>query len=404
VTVRRLATTGLLAVSALAAPAGLSAKSQTYVDVGAGLGYSTNPLLAFGDNTGSAFGRVSLYGYHGWSTERTATSLSAYVENNAYFRRYGNKQVFNLSANTTYAANEKVKLFGGLNFSGDIGGQLGSRYYGTPTGSVTPDPAIPSTIVIVDPNLYGLNQRQYTLSGNAGANIVLSPKDALTVTVGAQHLFVAQTNELDYTSYNTTVGYDRQINERMSVGGRLLVQYADYKFGRSIFEIGPQATVRARLSEQWDLNAAVGFVRTTQDFGIAGIDNSSSINLALDASLCRQLEYERICARAARRTQSSVIGSAPVSTTASLDYYRKLGAKDSIQGTASIARTGAYRLANVNGSSTFYTVSAAYDRLINDRLSGGVQAAWRKLSFSGPDPKTDIGGSVYLRYRLGDVR
>lgn len=400
----RSLTLGLLAASALAAPTALSAKSQTYVDVSAGLGYSTNPLLAVGSDTGSAFGRFSLYGYHGWTTERTSTSVSGFLENSAYFRRYGNKQVFNLSANTRYVANEKVTLFGNLGLTGDIGGQLGSRFYGVPAGSVTPDPAIPSTVVIVDPNLFGLNQRQYTLSGGGGANIVLSPKDALNITAGAQHLFVAGSNVLDYTSYITTVGYNRQLNERLAVGGRLLVQYADYKFGRSIFEIGPQATVTAQLSEHWDLSAAVGFVRTTQDFGVAGIDNSSSINLALDGSLCRQLEYERICARVARRTQSSVIGAAPVSTTASLEYYRKLGAKDSIQGSASVARTGGYRIANQTGSSTFYAASAAYDRLINDRISAGVQASWRKLSFAGPDPKTDVGGSVYLRYRLGDIR
>ncbi|WP_152569433.1 hypothetical protein [Sphingomonas ginsengisoli (ex An et al. 2013)] len=397
-------TTGLLTASALALPATALAKSQTYVDVTAGLGYSTNPLLALGDNTGSGFGRFSLYGYHGWTTERTSSSISAFVENSSYFKNYGNKQVFSLAANTSYAANEKVKLFGSLGFSGDIGGQLGSRFYGVPAGSVTPDPTIPTTIVIVDPNLYGLNQRQYTLSANGGASIGLSAKDAMDITVGAQHLFVSGNNVLDYTSYDTTIGYNRQVRERLTVGGRLLVQYADYKFGRSIFEIGPQATISARLSEQWDLSAAIGFVRTTQDFGIAGVDNSSSVNLALDASLCRQLEYERICARAARRTQSSVVGAAPVSTTASLDYYRKLGAKDSIQGTASVSRTGAYRIANQGGSSTFYTVSAAYDRLINDRISAGVNAAWRKLTLTGPDPKTDIGGSVYLRYRLGDLR
>lgn len=402
--VRRLATTGLVAAAALAAPAGLSARSQTYVDVGAGLGYSTNPLLAFGDSTGSAFGRFSLYGYHGWSTERTNTSLSAYVENDSYFRRYGNKQVFNLNANTTYAANEKVTLFGGLGFAGDIGGQLGSRYYGVPAGSVTPNPALPSTIVIVDPNLYGLNQRQYTLSGNAGANIVLSPKDALNISVGAQRLIVSGNDALDYNSYNTTVGYNRQVNERWTLGGRLLVQYADYKFGRSIFEVGPQLTFGARLSENWNLNGAIGVVRTTQDFGVAGIPNSSSLNLALDGSICRQGENERFCGRVARRTQSSVVGSAPVSTTASVDYYRKLGAKDSIQATATVARTGAYRLVTQTSGSNLYSLSGAYDRLINDRLSGGVQAAVRKLTYTGPDPKTDIGGSVYLRYRLGDLR
>lgn len=395
---------GFLAASALALPSISLAKSQTYVDVTAGVGYSTNPLLRFGDNTGSGFGRLSLYGYHGWTTERTSSSLSAYVENTSYLQNLGSQQVFTLSANTNYRANEKVNLFGSLGLSGDIGGQLGSRYYGVPAGSVVQDPTIPTSVVIVDPNLYGLNQRSYTLSGNAGANIVLSPRDNLNIVVGAQRLFVSKTDTLDYSSYNSTIGYDRQINERVAVGGRLLIQYADYNFGRSVFDIGPQATIRARISEQWDLSGAIGFVRTTQDFGDLGLGRNSSINLALDASLCRQLENERICANVARRTQNTIVGSAPTSTTASANYYRKLSAKDSIQATATVARTGRYRLIDTNSASTFYSLSGAYDRLINDRISAGVTLALRKASYGGTDPKTDIGGSAYLRYRLGDLR
>lgn len=401
---RRLVSTGLLAASAVAVPTAAEARSQTYVDVTAGAGYSTNPLLAPGDSTGSAFARVSLYGFHGWSTERTSTSVSAFVENSSYSRNYGNKQVFSLAANTNFAANEKVRLFGSLGFSGDIGGQLGSRYYGVPAGSVTPDPAIPTPIVLIDPNLYSLNQRQYTLSGSTGASVVLSPKDSMNLTFGAQHLFVSGSSVLDYTSYNSTVGYSRQLNERWSVGGRVLAQYADYKFGRSIFEVGPQVTFQAQLNERWNLNAAIGVVRTTQNFGALGIDSSSTLNLALDGSFCRVAENENICARVARRTQSSVVGAAPVSTTASLEYYRKLGARDSIQGSASIARTGAYRLVNQAAGTSLYSVSAAYDRLINDRISGGVTAAVRRVNYFGPDPKTDVGGTVYLRYRLGDIR
>ena len=58
-----------------AAPAG--AQTQTFVDLQAGLGYSTNPLMQVGNAVGSGFGRVSAFGFHGWKSERSETNLSA---------------------------------------------------------------------------------------------------------------------------------------------------------------------------------------------------------------------------------------------------------------------------------------------------------------------------------------
>jgi hypothetical protein len=42
--------------------------------------------------------------------------------------------------------------------------------------------------------------------------------------------------------------------------------------------------------------------------------------------------------------------------------------------------------------------------MINDRLSAGANVAARKLTLFGPDPKADVGGSIFVRYRVGDVR
>lgn len=394
---------GLLGATILAVPGTALAKSQTFVDLQAGVGYSTNPLLQPGDTVGSGYGRISAYGYHGWTSERAASSVSAYVENSSYFRRYDNKQVFSLSGDTSYAANEKVRLTGGVSFSGDIGGQLSSRFYGVPATTDTPLPLTPVTVIITDPNVVGLNRRQYTLAGHVGGDFTLSPRDSLTTSLGVQHLFVSGSG-LDYTSYSGTIGYNRQLNERVSVGAQLITQYSDYQFGRSIFEIGPQATVRAQLSSHWDVTGAIGVVRTTQDVGIPGVGKDSSLNLALDASLCRRLEYENICFRAARRTQSSIYGGAPTSTTARADYFRRLGAKDTVQLGAEFTRSGDSRVAGFGQRSTYYAVTGAYDRSINDRLSAGVNAAFRKLDSNIGSFRSDVGGSAYIRYRLGDIR
>lgn len=399
--------TGVMWGAAMAfVPANASAQGrvQTFLDLQAGLGYSTNPLLNSGDDTGSVFARVSGYGVLAWRGERSATTLSGYVENSTYFNRYSTKQIFSLSAHTERSVSERVRIFGDLGFSGDIGGQLSSRIYAVPSAPVIPDPTVPPSFVGVDPTLYGLTGRQYRISGQVGAALTLTARDSLNVSAGAQRVFSGgDNNDLNYNLYDAAIGYDRQLNERLTVGGRLVAQHANYNIGGSVTSIGPQATVRAQLSEQWIATAAVGFVHTRQDVGLDE-DTDSSVDLAVDGSLCRNLESERICARVARRSQSTVIGGASTSTSAGLEYYRRLNRRDTVQINAYAARAAALRAPFANQDSTFYTVAASFDRTVSDRLSAGANLSARRLSRVGPDPKTDLGGSVFVRYRVGDVR
>jgi len=391
------------------------AQTQTYVDVQAGLGYSTNPLLVPGEDTGSGFARVSGSAFWGRTTERSATNVSAYVENSSYFNRYSNKQIFSLGAYTSRTLNERVRIYGDLGFSGDLGGMLSSRFYGPPLAPLAPNAANPASPVIVDPgvqpgfidgdpDLYNLQGRQYQLSAQVGAAVSLSARDSMTVSVGGRRLLSkADGDSLNYNQFDGSIGYERLLNERLSLGGRMVVQYSDYPGGGSVSSIGPQATLRAKVSEQWDISTAIGFVRTRQDGG-GSDEGDASFDLALNGSICRNLEYERFCGRISRRSQATYLGTSSTSTSASLDYSRRLSQRDSIQLTASVVRAAGIRSAIMDQSSIFYTLAGSYDRKISDRLSAGVNVAARRFGLSGPDPKSDLGGSIFLRYRLGEIR
>jgi hypothetical protein len=373
------------------------------LDLQAGLGFSTNPLLAT-DGRGSGFGRVSAYGLMAWETERSASNVSAYVENSSYFNRYSSKQIFNLAAHTDRAVSERVRLFGDLGFSGDFGAMLSSRTYGVPSSPTVPDPAIPASFVTVDPDLYGLTGRQYRVSGQVGAAIGISARDSMNVSAGAQRVFTGSSNSgLDYNQFDTAIGYERLLDERLSLGGRLVAQHTDYEQGGSVTSVGPQATFRARLNEQWTATGAIGALRTRQE-GDAVNSSRSSLDLAFDGSLCRNEENERLCARVARRTQSTILGGSSTSTSGGLDYYRRLNRRDTVQLNASAVRSAGLRAPLIDQRSTFYTLAASYDRMLNERLSAGVNVMARNLTRGGPDPKADVGGSAFVRYRLGDLR
>jgi hypothetical protein len=258
---------------------------------------------------GSGFGRVSAYGFHGWNTERSYTSLSAYVENTTYLRRYGNRQLFSLNAATSLKASETVNLSGGVGFSGDFGAQLGSRFYSVPQTLATEARiVVEQPLVLVTPDLAAINQRQYRLSGNLGASFVLSPRDSVTTSLGAQRVFAGgNANGLDYNQLDGSAGYSRQVNERWSFGAQAVASYADYSIGRSILLYGPQLTAAAQLNENVDFRGSIGFLRSEQDGGALG--GRAARPTLLSAVRCAATSSLNACAfrRAVRRRAVSLV-------------------------------------------------------------------------------------------------
>ena len=53
---------------------------------------------------------------------------------------------------------------------------------------------------------------------------------------------------------------------------------------------------------------------------------------------------------------------------------------------------------------TYFRAAADYSRNIGRRLFSGVSLSGRKVAQNGPDPRTDLSASLFLRYRLGDLR
>lgn len=397
-----------LALVAAAAPATAQGRpTETYLDLQAGLGYSTNPELRRG-GVSSGFGRISAYGFHGWGSERSNSSVSAYVENTSYFRQLGNRQLLSLTAANATNVTEKLRVFGDLSFSADYGNQLSSRFFGVPSYTVPTDPVVPpTTVIVITPDLVSLSQRQYRVGGTGGASLTISPRDSLSANFGAQRIWFkgrAVTNGglLDYNVLSTNIAWRRQVNERLSAGVRMIASKTDYTMGRSILSYGPQVTGDISLDERTQLGGAIGVVRTERNFGPAGVDRNSN-DLAFDASICRNYEYERFCGNISRRTQTGAIGSSTSSSALFANYSRRLTARDQVQASVGFV-TNEGDAAFGLGKQNFYTVSGSFDRKISQRLSAGIDLVARKSTIGGPDPKADVGGSLFIRNRFGTVR
>ena len=384
--------------------------TKSTLDLSAGVGISTNPQLQIGGRS-SAFGRISALGTHEWRSERTTMSISLFGENSTYLKGYGSQQIFDLNARWLHQVSPNVSIFGNVGFQGDAGGQLSNRFASTtPDLTPVPDNQPLPPVVLDDPSLTGFGGRQYRLSGIAGVSIRASARSSVSVSAGAQRSFATGFLRIgNYNSYFGNASYDYQFSERMSAGLGVSVQYQDYDNGRSSSVINPVVTARHQFSDQVSGTGSVGVLLTRQSQ--LGGGSSNSVNPSFALGLCRATQRDRLCGRVSRDARTSFGlgalgggGSLATTTTAGVDYSRQLNANESIQMSFSASRYST-RISGINDLRTTYlTFLTGYDRKIGQRLAVGANVGARHAMFDGRDPKTDYSGSIYLRYRVGDLR
>jgi hypothetical protein len=383
-------------------------RSVDYIDLTASLGYATNPFLRIGDSQSSAFGRASARGVHAWSGELSSSSLSAFVEASTYLNDYGVKSIFSLNGNTERQVSERVRLFGSAGVSGDLAGQLSNRFlYVAPLPEV-PDPTEPPPVTVEDPDLFSFTGRQYRAFGQAGASIRTTERSNLSLSGGAQRILYTSDLLNDYTTVFGNGSYNHSLSERTTVGFNVSASRTEYDGSSDNSTIiSPTATIRTRLSENWDASAGIGV-------SISDVDrnggNGSATNLALNGSLCRTSETERLCGRVARYAQSSSRAVLVTTTSAGVDWFKRLDEAQTVQLSASIVRYISDEELDIldeelddNFKTHHFRVAASYSRRIGQRLSAGADAGARTLRRDGPDPDADLTGSLFLRYRLGDL-
>ncbi|HKO17853.1 MAG TPA: hypothetical protein VJU82_03105 [Acidobacteriaceae bacterium] len=404
---RRVALTAIAGALLLTSEAA-AAKTTDYIDLEAGLGFSTNPFLQLHSHS-TAFGRISAYGVHSWQTEKGSTTLTGYVENTTYFKDYGSKQIFDLGAHTNQAVSPTVTLFGDLDFSGDFAGQLSNRLLTVPSQPVVPVPGNPLPQPTTNPDLLGFTGRQYRASADVGASIRSGARGTISLSAGAQRSwFTGGNRDADYNSYFGTVGYSQQVSERTSAGASVQFQRQDFSHGDWANIVNPVVTLHTQLTESMVADAAVGVMYIQQR--TSGFKDHQ-VTPSVSGSLCNVGNNSRFCVRVSRDAQSALsarilngAGGAAVTTIAGVDYYRRLSEKETIQ--ASLNATRYDTPGAINGfriRTTYFSGIVGYDRKVGNRIYAGVSGGARKLFQDGPDPKLDFNANVYLRYRLGDL-
>ncbi len=386
--------------------AGAQAGASTYLDVEAGVGYASNPLLSFSTGSGRGFGRIALHAVHTRQSARSTTVLSGYAENLVYTGRYGAQQSFDLNARHSTAVNEKLRLFGDFNASYDKGGQLDTRFVGVPDIQILPGtPGGPPQLLPPSGDFLSVTGRRYQLSGHIGAQVALSARENLTMSTGAERVvFRSGQINTSYTTIPVSVAYDNQIGPRTTIGARVSAQNTNYDGPSSTRLITPQLTGRFLLSERLTLTGAVGVSFASIDDGTS---TRHSTGLSAEGGLCTQDDRGSLCARVAVDQQTATVAGPVKSVSGGIDYSRRLSANETLQLSLSATRYStptSIIAGSTFSSSTYYRAAASYTRRLGDRLFAGADIAARKLTEAGPDPKADVSGSLFIRYRFGSLQ
>lgn len=380
-------------------------RSSTYFDLETGAGYSTNPFLTFGGDTGRAFGRVSLRAVHSRHSARTNTIFSGYGEHIAYTGRYGMQQILQATAHHDVALGEQMRVFGDLNASVDRGGQLGTRFLDlSTTPGFSGDPITTPGYPSLGTEVVTFAGRQYRIGGQIGASMTLSERDSMTLRSGHDRGYFRSSGiNSDYTTSFGSASFDRRLSERATVGAMLSVEKSNYENSGGARTITPQLTGKLSLSQNTYVDSAIGVSFASIDDGTRTLH---STGIAFSTSVCRSGETDQICATASRDQSAASIGGGVKSLSAGLNYSRQLDARQSIQLSASASRYSS--LGNFTSpfarSSSYVRASGSYSRKLQDRLYGGLNLSARKLLQRGSDPKADLNGSAFIRYRIGDLR
>jgi hypothetical protein len=388
-------------------PAESKSGVSTYVDVEAGAGYSSNPNLSIVNDEGSAFGRISVHAVHSRVSARTTTLLSAYAEDVSYTNHLGSTQSASLFGRHSAAVSEHVRLFGDVSGAYSENGQLDTRVLQIP---VVPPP-VPGDIItppiFIPPSgdFLSVTGRQYSFSGHAGGSFGLSPRDSLSLSSGVDHvLFRNGAARSAYTTIPASLAYDRQLSARTTVGARLTASDTNYDGPASVRLITPQITARVLLSPQITFDGALGvsFARISD-----GPMVRHTTGVSAQANLCGQGETNRFCGHFSVDEQTATTAGPARSISAGVDYSQRLDANQSLDfsiGVTHYSTPTSVIIGQSFSSATYSHAAAAYSRRFGSRLFGGVNLAARKLTQNGPDPKTDLNASLFIRYRLGDAQ
>ena len=418
------------ATLALPAAAVAQTESRVSADVSATAGYSNNPFTVADGNGGAAVVTLDVAPRYQLLTPRSTITVSADVNIQQYLSRYGHNDSYSGALDYAGRPSERVTTHARLDLSSAVLGAFNSYLpLAANTGFATTAPVLSGTAVdagaagsataadvvlpvtVVSPlvpytdvGLFGSRSRRRTGRASGDLGFTLSARDSLSVGGYAEVTRYNNLNGGDYDAFGGSLGYQRRVSGRLSVG--LAGSAATYNYhggfpDNQVYSI--QATASGQINERWSANGALGV-----SFVNGGAGRSTrSTSLSGSINLCRRGPRSIMCVQAARQVAPTGLAGSQYVTTAGLTWNRQLDERQSVSLGGSYSKVGNDTLLANGGlplQTEYAQATAGYSRRLGSRLSLVASANYRELLGSNVRRSADYGGQIGLSYRFGDRR
>jgi hypothetical protein len=253
----------------------------------------------------------------------------------------------------------------------------------------------------------GLRQRREAINGGVGLSYTASARDSVQTQGGFSIVrFASGSTATDYDSSNGSIGYNRLLNSRTSVGFNVSISRADYRrtsLGDAT-TISPQATFSTKFGASWSLTASLG-VSHSRISGLVG--KSGQDSAAGRLTLCNVTSRAKFCLHGSRSVQPTSFGSSVrPQTSVGASYNLRLDSTSTIDVNANVTRSGQINQGNIvtGGSADYGQASLTYSRRISQRFRGNMTASYAD-SFRDPvRRKANSSLNIGISYAFGDMR
>lgn len=374
----------LLAVAALTAAASPAfAQSGFSVAADAGVGYSSNPFLTSGSETGSGYANFALRPRYDHETARGVTSLFGTYSRSEYFRRYSHADGYSIDLTHNQQLTEKLSVNAGVGYNSSL-------------TSLT-DP--------IDITTGAFRQRRKTFHANGG--FAYRPDSRSTWSAGAGYQQARYPRNatppfsFSYDQYDGNIGYRRAVSETLEVGVRLSALRYESDVGIDSDMFTPALTFTKRFSDRLTLDGSAGVMFRKSRGGNLADDKSTG--LAASLSLCDTTSRGNLCLHGRRDSSATGLGELRTINDVGVDYSYRVTERGTVTLNGLYSRSTG-RGVLVSDRIEYATVGGRYAYELNERMTVSAGAGYRWRDLRNVVSADDISGDVALTIRLGGRR
>jgi hypothetical protein len=379
----------VLAVLAGTAPA-VAAPVEFSAVVNGELGYGSNPQLRPGVTASSGFVSGTFTPKLFYQTPRSTTTLQGAYDRDQYFSKFGYTDSLNLELLRTDQLSEQ--LASSLSAS-----------YKTSNKSTLGDP----DLALSDPLNIGRRMRGWT--GNYQLQWQRTAHDRFTYSARVDHSSTDRGQgslqglvASAYTQYGVSLGYDRVLDARNSIGVQTTLTTVHSKIYPDSRTVQPSLSAKHQLNAVWEIDGNIGIVLQR----IYGLFPSSGTSLSYGVNTCGTYPRTNICLSALHTVAPSSYGSLRTTSAITGSIKEQLTEHSHVElrgnYTRSKAEQGQLLLpGRFDTNSRTFLASAQYDRDLTERLTAGFGGTYQTRTIQPLGKAHAISGSIHISAKLG---